>query len=133
MKLANDFYKIISISETQNGFLAKIELNRDHIVYTGHFPGHPVTPGAIQLLILHELLEKKFSIKLKLETILQCKFLKIMNPEKTPQIIVKIDCDSNGPTCSVKSSATSDNELYFKVNAVYHVLEYPNQQMRKST
>ena len=81
MILLNDFFKIIDTSANENSFISKIEINPQHIVFIGHFPGYPVTPGVIQIQIVHELLEKHFGIKMELKTMPQCKFLKILNPQ----------------------------------------------------
>jgi 3-hydroxyacyl-[acyl-carrier-protein] dehydratase len=91
VKLFNDFFKVLESSVSVSGFHTTIALNPAHIVYTGHFPGYPVTPGVIQLQIVHELLENHFGRKLKLTDMPNCKFLKVLNPVETSQFIVHIE------------------------------------------
>lgn len=121
MKLLDDFFKVLETSLGETGFITTIELNPKHIVYSGHFPGHPVTPGVIQLKIVHELLENYFDKKLKLKTMPQCKFLKIINPNETSQIAINIELEKNNNLINVKASGESGSDIYFKLNASYEV------------
>ncbi|MFT5765415.1 MAG: 3-hydroxyacyl-[acyl-carrier-protein] dehydratase [Saprospiraceae bacterium] len=119
MKLIDDFFKIIETSVIETGFYTSIKLNPSHIVYTGHFPGYPVTPGVIQLQIVHELLEKHFGRKLKLITMPQSKFLKILNPEKTPQLVVYIEFEKKEAVLNIKAWGKNGADIYFKLNSCY--------------
>lgn len=119
MQLINDFFNILESSESSTGFITTIELNPSHIVYIGHFPGHPVTPGVIQLQIVQELLENHSSKKLKLISMPQCKFLKILNPKETPQILVHIEINSNDELLNAKAWGENGADVFFKLNAVY--------------
>jgi len=100
-------------------FITVIEFNPDHIVYAGHFPGHPVTPGVIQLQIVHELLEKYFCKDLNLITMTQCKFLKILNPNKTSQLVVHIEYNWTDELLNVNARGEKDTDTFFKLNSVY--------------
>ena len=122
MRLIGDFFEVLETSVIEAGFITTIELNPKHIVYSGHFPGHPVTPGVIQAQIVHELLEKHFSRKLRLKTMEQCKFLKILNPNDTPKIAVHIEFNEKEELVSVKAWGEHGQETYFKLNATYHVI-----------
>ena len=122
MKLINDFFEVLGTSDSEVGFITAIELNPGHIVYQGHFPGHPVTPGVIQMQIVHELLEKHFSKNLKLITMIRCKFLKILNPDKTPQLVVHIEFDKIGEHLNIKAWGENGTDIFFKLNSVYQFI-----------
>ena len=119
MKLLNDFFEVLETSVSQTGFVTTIELNPNHIVYSGHFPGYPVTPGVIQVQIVHELLEKQFGRKLKLKGMPQCKFLKILNPEETAQIAIHIEFDKKEELIKVRAWGKNGNDIYFKLTSSY--------------
>jgi 3-hydroxyacyl-[acyl-carrier-protein] dehydratase len=122
LKLINDFFKVLETSVSNNGFITTIELNPAHIVYAGHFPGHPVTPGVIQMQIVHELLEKQLSRVLKLISMPQCKFLKILNPEETLRMTIHIEMNTIEELLNVKARGENGTDIFFKLNAVYQFI-----------
>ncbi len=122
MKLINDFFEVLETSVSEVGFITTIKLNPGHIVYSGHFPGHPVTPGVIQLQIVHELIEKYFHRDLKLITMHQCKFLKILNPNETSQIVVHIELNSKDELLNIKARGENGTGIFFKLNSVYQFI-----------
>jgi 3-hydroxyacyl-[acyl-carrier-protein] dehydratase len=119
LKLIDDLFVVLETSVSEVRFITTIELNSSHIVYCGHFPGHPVTPGVIQMQIVHELLEKHFCKNLKLITMSQCKFLKILNPKETPQIIVHIEHNRIDELLNIKARGENGTDIFFKLNSVY--------------
>lgn len=89
-----------------------IELNPYHIVYTGHFPGHPVTPAVVQMQIVHELLEDLLGKKLKLIAMPQCKFLNILDPIETPQIAVHIEIKKIDELLNIKARSENGTDVF---------------------
>ncbi|MDQ6844187.1 MAG: hypothetical protein M3Z92_07535 [Bacteroidota bacterium] len=122
MTLLNDLFVMIKTSVNEVGFITRIELNAGHIVYSGHFPGHPVTPAVIQMQIVHELLEKHFCKNLKLITVSQCKFLKILNPIETSQVVIHIEPNQTGKLLSVKARGENGTDIFFKLNSSYQFI-----------
>ncbi len=119
MKLLNDLFIVLETSVSEVGFITTIELNAGHIVYSGHFPGHPVTPAVIQMQIVHELLEKHLFKNLKLATVSQCKFLKILNPEETPKVVIHIELNRVDEFLNIKARGENGTNTFFKMNAGY--------------
>jgi len=122
MKLLDDFFIVLERSVTETGFYTTIQLNPDHLVYTGHFPGFPVTPGVVQLQIVHELLEKHLGRKLKLKTIPQCKFLKVLDPNETAQLVVHVEFTRMDELLHIKAWSENGPDIYFKLNAFYQFI-----------
>ena len=60
---------------------------RDFIGFSGHFPGYPLLPAVIQLLIAQLLIEKQKKCKIKVTLIEKAKFLSEIKPDD--QITVK--------------------------------------------
>ena len=122
MKLINDFFEVLGTSDSEVGFITTIKLNPGHIVYSGHFPGHPVTPGVIQMQIVHELLEKHFCKNLKLITMNRCKFLKILNPNETPRVDVHIELNRTDALLNIKARGENGTDIFFKLSSVYQFI-----------
>ena len=122
MKLINDLFVVRETSVSEVGFITTIELNPGHIVYCGHFPGHPVTPGVIQMQIVHELLEKHCCKNLRLITMSRCKFLKILNPNETSRIDVHIEVNRIDELVHIKSRGENGPDIFFRLNSVYQFI-----------
>lgn len=122
LKLINDFFEVLDHSVDVAGFSTTIQLNPRHIVYAGHFPGHPVTPGVIQLQIVHELLEKHVGRNLQLITVLRCKFLKILNPDETPRIVVSVECNRRGEQLQIRARGQQGTAVFFKLDSAYQLV-----------
>ena len=122
MKLINDLLKVLETSVTEAGFITKIKLNPNNIIYTGHFPGHPVTPGVIQMQIIHELIENHFCKNVRLIKMPKCKFLKILNPIETSQIDVHIESTGTDELLNIKAWGENRSVIFFRLNAVYQFI-----------
>ena len=122
MTLIDDLFVVIESSATDTGFSTTLELNPGHIIYSGHFPGHPVTPGVIQMQIVHELLENHLGKNLKLITVGQCKFLKILNPNLTSGIVIHIELKEIDDLINIKARGENGTDIFFKLNSVYQFI-----------
>lgn len=122
MTLLNDLFVVVENQDSEIAIITTIELNAGHIVYSGHFPGHPVTPGVIQMQIVHELLEKHFARSLQLTTMMQCKFLKILHPVKTPRIVIHIELKQIDELLNIKARGENDSGIFFKIESSYQFI-----------
>jgi 3-hydroxyacyl-[acyl-carrier-protein] dehydratase len=121
MKLMDDFFRIRVCNEAAASFEFVVELNPGHIIYKGHFPGHPVTPGVIQLQMVQELLELKLNHKLHVTTIAQSKFLSVLNPEKDCQLRIVIDYRKTSSGYAVKALGKTASAIIFKLETSYNL------------
>ncbi len=102
--LQGDFYTILDKQAGDGEFIYNIKLNSHHLIYRGHFPGTPVTPGVCQVTIVKECLEDGLKKKLFLKSAKNIKFAGLNNPEENDKLLVRI------------SFSRQENDLY-KVNA----------------
>lgn len=120
MILKDSFYQLIDLQKVDHGFICKIELADDHIIYTGHFPGFPVTPGVIQLEIVRELLMTFFHTEVVLNKIIESKFLQIIDPNKTKTLEFDIHIEEENPL-KIKAIGKIDDLVFMKHRAVYTI------------
>jgi 3-hydroxyacyl-[acyl-carrier-protein] dehydratase len=106
----------------EKGFSSDIRLDPEHIVYAGHFPGHPVTPGVIQMFIVHNLLEKHLGKKILLKSVSESKFLKILNPVENSHLTVNVSIDLNEESLKVSASGANKKNVFFRLNATYKLI-----------
>ena len=121
MKLLDDLFQIIAFEKTESGFSTTIKLTPDHLIYAGHFPGHPVTPGVIQMQIVHELVENHLGRKLELVSVDECKFLKIINPEEQGKIQISVLHNTDNSLIHVKASGKCESVIFFKLKGSYKI------------
>ena len=82
MILAGDFYIILNPVIEADNIRAVLEINPEHAIFRGHFPGQPVVPGVCMMQIVKELLETATGKSLRLLTGLDLKFLSVIDPGK---------------------------------------------------
>lgn len=123
MTLKDDFFSIAAMEASKDGFSCRVTIQPDHIIYLGHFPGFPVTPGVVQLQILHELLEVHLQKKIKLEKMIDCKFLKILDPNKTEYLDYIVKIIDEEPFSVIAEGSTSEG-LFLKVRSRFRRVEH---------
>lgn len=94
MKLLNDFYTLLKSQETDNGISVWVKIDKDHSIFKGHFPNHPVTPGVCTIQIIKELSENHFEKEFMLKTARNVKFMAIINPEVNDEVRFDLSFES---------------------------------------
>jgi len=49
-------------------------------VFSGHFPGYPIVPAVVQILLARELIEESYGYPMKLKSVESAKFHKQLRP-----------------------------------------------------
>jgi len=120
MLFQNNFYTVKSedLSESTANF--NIELNGDHKIFEGHFPDNPITPGVVQMEIVKELMSKVTNSSLNLVTMGNCKFLAILNPIETKEVLVAINYSLTEENLyKVSAQIRTSDVIYLKISAFY--------------
>lgn len=78
MVLKDDFYHITK----QDGRHFEVTMNASHAIYSGHFPGRPITPGACLLQMTQELLSLAEGQPIRLAGVKNLKFVALHTPDK---------------------------------------------------
>lgn len=97
--LLDDFFKINEIIHNEDNhdrLTAGISLNPNHEIYNGHFPGNPVVPGVCLIQIIREVLSEHFCKELTLVKADEAKFMNMINPQLSPDLILDIKIKHTG-------------------------------------
>jgi len=116
----NDLFSIEEITHEDGAIRATVGINADSEILKGHFPGHPVVPGACMLQITKEALEKALMTPLRLKKADQLKFMTMIDPVSTPSIELDISYrhqDDGGVTATAKLS--NADTVYFKLQGSF--------------
>ncbi|MBK5286048.1 MAG: 3-hydroxyacyl-ACP dehydratase [Bacteroidia bacterium] len=117
--LLNFFFEILETNYTGEQLISVIKLNPKHEIFDGHFPGNPVTPGVVQIQIVKEILDNYYKRELKLISMSRCKFLKILNPNATPVLTIRIEISREDDLIKAHATGRDNESTYFKLNAAY--------------
>ncbi|MCE6991330.1 hypothetical protein [Dyadobacter sp. CY323] len=111
-------FSIHSLNAEGDKFVAEVSLDATNAIYKGHFPNLPVTPGVIQLQMVKKVAEQHLQRDLKVKTIRSCKFLEVLNPEKTPRFIIEFVIKEN-EVIEVNAMGRWGESTFFKAQVTY--------------
>lgn len=102
MKLINDFFYVetdlgpTTDSQESTNFSCPVTLNANHRLYSVHFPGNPVTPGACLIQMANEILNGHFGCTFLLTKASSIKFKKTVSPHnRLTFVFTKIGFEDN--------------------------------------
>lgn len=120
MSILQDFYTLQNIEkQNDNNYSVSMKLNPDHEIFKGHFPGKPVTPGVCMMQIVKDLTEKITEKKLTLKSATNVKFMAIINPEETPDLVLELDIAEDEDNVKVKNTTLFGETIALKMSVNY--------------
>lgn len=111
----NDLFSIEKVIHEDDFIKATLSINADNDILKGHFPGHPVIPGACMLQVIKEVLESVLQTRLRLKKAGQLKFMTMIDPGVTSHVEMDISykqAEDNNLTVNAKLS--NPDIVYFK-------------------
>jgi|SRR6516162_1080621 len=118
--LNNDFFSIIQWQSDPGSIHATIEINPQHKIFEGHFPGQPVVPGVCMLQIIKEMLESELKKKLTLIQADHLKFLSMIDPKKTTRIYADLNFQqAEGSSILLIASLFNEGTVYMKMKGIF--------------
>ncbi|MFD0749746.1 hypothetical protein ACFQZS_06310 [Mucilaginibacter calamicampi] len=111
-------FKISSADHTENSIVVLLEVDADSDIFSGHFPGQPVVPGACMLQTVKETLEDVFKVSLRMVKADNIKFLNIVTPDAV-DLILKISYTSIDGELKIAADLSSGEQLFMKLQAVF--------------
>ncbi len=112
--LIKAFYTIQDFEVDDNRVEATVLLTVNHDVYKGHFPGHPVVPGVIQIQMLRELSEKAVDRKLFIDEVTSAKYLNMIVPGDKP-LFIEINIKPTEDAYSINGIIKNSERIFSKV------------------
>lgn len=120
MILKNNLYIVKSSDIDKNCF--EIELNKDCFIYKAHFPEQPVTPGVCIIQIAGELFEELIGTPVELSSVLNAKFLSVINPSETSRVsynFKKIESIEEQSLIKVSVVVADKDKTFSKLSILY--------------
>lgn len=116
----NDLFSIEEINHEDGVIKATLGINADSEILKGHFPGHPVVPGACMLQITKEVLEVVLTTLLQLKKADQLKFMTMIDPMSTSSVALNISYKYQEDSSIVAAAKLSNGDaVYFKLQGSF--------------
>lgn len=115
-----DFYNILDRQVREDGkHLLEIRIHPDHPIFSGHFPGRPVTPGVCMLQIIKNTAEDILQAKIHMRSAKNIRFYAIIDP--TVQPIIKLELAiQETETIQIKANCSFDDTVALKMELNFH-------------
>ena len=92
--MEKSFFKIQSSLRDGETIQANLEIDPDHQIFQGHFPGQPLLPGVCMVEIVKKVLVGSLGFSLGLKFVDFIKFIKLIDPVKSNEIQISINFQS---------------------------------------
>jgi len=112
--LKGDFYNIENLSIDENAFEARVSLNPEHAIFSGHFPGQPILPGATLIQMVEEIISQVTGKELLLTSAKNIKFLHPVNPQQIPEFSISGKFTMEHNDVKMNARAFEDETVIFK-------------------
>jgi 3-hydroxyacyl-[acyl-carrier-protein] dehydratase len=112
-------FTITSVTHENHHIRAVLHINADDPILKGHFPGHPVVPGASMLQITKEVLEQTLRARLQLTKGNQLKFMNLVDPAKTLEVQLEIDYRSREDGIHANARLLDGETVCFKMQGLF--------------
>ena len=76
----HDLFIILQITHENGVIRAELGINAESEILKGHFPGHPVVPGASMLQLVKDVLEQALAKRVRLKKADHLKFMSLIEP-----------------------------------------------------
>jgi len=107
-------FKISKLVHNDNIINARLDINKASDIFNGHFPGHPVVPGACMLQIVKEVLEKALNTPLLLKKADHLKFMAMIDPGNTQAVDLEVSYKFVEDALNVNAKLSNDTVVCFK-------------------
>lgn len=117
--MINDYFTILRSEATDNlSGVVSIRLNAHSIIYEGHFPGEPVSPGVCNIEMIRECAEAVHGHALRINRIKQCRLTTLVTPLNHSTADVTINLQEQEPnTYRLTATLGKGEETYLTLKA----------------
>lgn len=111
-----------TLTRTVDGgaFSATVELNPEHPIFRGHFPGRPITPGVCSLELTREVVGAVTGRSWLIRSCQSVKFSRLIEPGITPIVRVAGTLSYRDETSlSVSATVQTDEGIACKISGLF--------------
>jgi 3-hydroxyacyl-[acyl-carrier-protein] dehydratase len=117
--LKDDFFKILTLENTDAAMKVVLELNAGHEIFKGHFPGKPVVPGVCMMQMVKELVQLQTIQELRLARADYMKFLVVVDPVIQKVVSMTLVINRMVESIDVLASLSAGETVCFKFKGTF--------------
>jgi len=122
----NDIFNILQAQHVEGSITASLNINPNSEILKGHFPGHPVVPGACMLQIVKEVLEDALNDTLRLKKADHLKFMSLIEPGNNQTVQLEITYrETEGSDIFATARLSAGEIVCFKLQGTF--IKMPNR------
>lgn len=115
--LINEYYTIEGTATHEGAHIFRIRLNPECMVYQGHFPGQPVSPGVCNIQMLKELAEQTVGRRLFMSQLSLCRLTTLVTPQEYPTMKATLIIDEKDGAYKLRASLGNGEATYLEMKA----------------
>lgn len=115
MLLENKYYSIVHTHLSEDGGTFHVAILPECEVYQGHFPGHPVCPGACNIEMIKECAMKLLGKKVHFRGIRQCRLTSVASPGICPEVEIDVRLQSLEDGWSIAARVADEKKTYVEL------------------
>lgn len=113
----DDLFHILKEEVDDHHAQFSIHLNREHSIYSGHFPGDPITPGVCVVQIAVDLFSHLLQKECELTNAKNIKFLNIIKPTEHDTINYELNWEkTENESYKVKVVVKAEDVVFSKMS-----------------
>ncbi len=109
------FYQIEDTQRIVDQVQVAVQVNPEHPIYKGHFPGHPITPGAMLVRMAIEVVSAQCGLASDANEVKNVKFLHPHYPQEQEHLSFWFNASSR----PVEVTIRQDEIIYAKMQLVF--------------
>lgn len=117
--LKDSLYQILATDHSDNTIHAVLEVDAHNEIFKGHFPDHPVLPGACMVQMVKEVFEFETGNTYRLQKADNLKFLTLIDPQKAEILHLEIKYANDETGTRVTATLTAGDEIAFKFQGTF--------------
>lgn len=119
MAANEEIFKIISVDHADNVIKAILSINDDSLIFKGHFPEHPVIPGACMLQVVKDVLANAVGYAVQLKKGDNLKFIGMIEPGGTDITSLEMSYKLSEEGIGVIAKLSEGDRVCFKFQGIF--------------
>lgn len=106
-----DIYTIENTVTEDARCAVTVQLNADHPIYQAHFPGYPITPGAVLFGIAVRLVAMQWDEPKDVQEVKNVKFLQPHHPQEHPHLTFSYEINTSTVNVVISDGETTFSKM----------------------
>lgn len=115
--LKDDFFTITGKENGEGLVVYHIELNPNHPIFRGHFPGNPISPGVCNIGMIKVCAEEETGSNLFIGNLKQCKFSHLVTPGENKELDIVLKLEDTGDIVKIAASIIKGDTKFMELKA----------------